>query len=378
MSDPLAQCRRIVIKIGSSLLVDRERRSLRDDWLVSVADDIARLRAERRDIIVVSSGAIALGRGALGLDAGVLKLEESQAAAAAGQVRLAQAWADSLARHGITGAQILLTPDDTEQRRRYLNARATLRTLLAFGAVPVVNENDTVATSEIRFGDNDRLAARVASMMDADCLVLLSDVDGLYTADPSRDASARHIPDVTAITPDIEAMAGDSISGLGRGGMRSKLAAAAIATRAGATVLIARGSDAHPITALRSGARATRFQGAANAAQAKKRWIAGSLTAQGAIIIDDGAVTALEQGRSLLPAGVTRIDGTFERGDAIAIRNRSGRDIARGLVAYHAEDARRIAGRKSDEIETLLGYRGRDELVHRDDLALLTESSTIE
>ncbi|MGB8366131.1 MAG: glutamate 5-kinase [Rhizomicrobium sp.] len=377
MSDPFKKSRRIVVKIGSSLLIDKDSGTLRRDWLASVCADIATLKRDGKDIIVVSSGAIALGRGALGLRKGPLKLEESQAAAAAGQVRLAEAYAESLAAENLVAAQILLTLGDTEERRRYLNARATLRTLLSLGAVPVINENDTVATAEIRFGDNDRLAARVSSMIEADRLILLSDVDGLYTADPTRDANARHIADVAHITPEIEAMAGESVSGVGRGGMASKLIAAKIATAAGADVLIARGAIANPLASIRDGARATRFRSGGTPAAARKRWIAGNLKAQGTLVIDEGAARALAQGKSLLPAGVRAIEGAFERGDAVAVRDAQGREIARGLVAYGAADALRIAGRKSVEIETILGYRGRDEMIHRDDLAMTALSEKV-
>ena len=370
MSDALASAKRIVVKIGSALLVDRASGQLRETWLASVCADITALKAQGKEVIVVSSGAIALGRRALGLRDGVLKLEESQAAAAAGQVRLAHAYAEAFAHKSILAAQILLTLGDTEERARYLNARATLRTLLGFGAVPVINENDTVATAEIRFGDNDRLAARVASMMEADCLVLLSDVDGLYTADPTRDANAQHIPVVDEIEASIEAMAGESVSGMGRGGMASKLLAAKIASQAGAETIIAKGAVEHPLDAIGKGARLTLFKATASPHAARKRWIAGGLKAEGALIIDAGAAEALAQGRSLLPAGVKKIEGTFRRGDAVAVRDAQGREIARGLIAYSAADALRIAGRKSSEIETILGYRGRDEMIHRDDLVL--------
>jgi glutamate 5-kinase len=372
VSDPLAGTRRIVVKIGSALLVDFD--GLRRDWLKSLCADVASLKREGKEIILVSSGAIALGRRALKLRDGALRLEESQAAAAAGQVRLAEAYADGLAAEGFIAAQILLTLGDTEERRRYLNARATLRTLLALGAMPVINENDTVATAEIRFGDNDRLAARVASMMEADCIVLLSDVDGLYTADPTQGSSARHIDEVAHITPEIEAMAGGSSSGLGRGGMTSKLLAAKIATAAGADVLIANGKNANPLAAIRTGALHTRFLAGSTPAAARKRWIAGGLKIEGALVIDAGAARALEDGKSLLPAGVRAVEGTFDRGDAVVVRDADGRELARGLVAYHAADAQRIAGRRSAEIETILGYRGRDEMIHRDDLALTTAS----
>ncbi|HEY5237932.1 MAG TPA: glutamate 5-kinase [Rhizomicrobium sp.] len=370
MSDLLDGAHCIVIKIGSALLVDAETGALRREWLASLCTDVAALKREGREVILVSSGAIALGRRALNLKSGSLRLEESQAAAAAGQVRLAQAYAENLAGENIVASQILLTLGDTEERRRYLNARATLKTLLALGSVPVINENDTVATAEIRFGDNDRLAARVASMMEADRLVLLSDVDGLYSADPSRDPNAEHIADVSAITPAIEAMAGESISGVGRGGMASKLIAAKIATAAGCEVIIAKGKVDHAIAAIRKGSRATRFHASTTPAAARKRWIAGGLKPQGVLVIDDGAVRALGEGKSLLPAGIKSVDGAFGRGDAVAIRDRAGREIARGLAAYGADDAGRIAGKRTVDIEAILGYRGRDEMIHRDDLAL--------
>jgi glutamate 5-kinase len=370
MSDPFAKTKRIVVKIGSALLVDAASGQLRRGWLETLCGDVATLRSQGKEVILVSSGAIALGRRALGLKSGALKLEESQAAAAAGQVRLAHAYAEILESQNIVAAQVLLTLDDTEERDRYLNARATLKTLLSLGSVAVINENDTVATAEIRFGDNDRLAARVASMMEADCLVLLSDVDGLYTADPSRDPSASHISEVATITRDIEAMAGTSVSGVGRGGMVSKLMAAKIATGAGCEVVITKGAVEHPLKAIADGARATRFHASTTPAQARKRWIAGVLKPQGTLIVDAGAVKALGEGKSLLPAGIRQIDGRFERGDAVAVRDSQGHEIARGLVAYNASDAEQIAGKKSQEIEAILGYRGRDEMIHRDDLAL--------
>jgi glutamate 5-kinase len=370
MTDLLSSARLVVVKVGSALLVDAESGELSRAWLESLCADIAALKREGKEVLLVSSGAIALGRRALGLKAGALRLEESQAAAAAGQVRLAEAYADILAGEGIVAAQILLTLDDTEGRRRYLNARATLKTLLELGAVPVINENDTVATSEIRFGDNDRLAARVASMMQADALILLSDVDGLYTADPGRDPAARHIAEVAAITPEIEAMAGGSLSGFGRGGMQSKLEAAKIASAAGCQTVIAKGQALHPVAAIVSGARSTRFLANTTPAAARKRWIAGVLHPEGVLVIDDGAVKALKTGKSLLPAGVRQVDGRFERGDAVLVRDKNGGEIARGLAAYGAADAERIAGKRSLEIEAILGYRGRDEMIHRDDLAL--------
>jgi glutamate 5-kinase len=370
MSDPLARSRLIVVKIGSALLVEPSTGNLKREWLQSLCADVAALKGEGKHAVLVSSGAIALGRRALNLKNGALRLEESQAAAAAGQVRLAEAYADILAGAGIVASQVLLTLGDTEQRRRYLNARATLRTLLALGSVPVINENDTVATAEIRYGDNDRLAARVASMMEADLLILLSDVDGLYTADPTRVPHAEHVPRVASITPAIESMAGDSISAVGRGGMAAKLAAAKIATAAGCEAIVAPGKTNNPIAAIRNGGRITHFLASETPAAARKRWIAGVLQPQGALVIDAGAVKALGEGRSLLPAGVRQVDGRFERGDAVVVRDGEGREVARGLVAYGASDAERIAGKRSLEIEAILGYRGRDEIIHRDDLAL--------
>lgn len=369
-TDPFAAASLIVVKVGSSLIVDSKTGSARREWLKSLTADIAALKREGKRVILVSSGAIALGRRVLGLKSGALKLEESQAAAAAGQVRLAGAYAELFRAEDFAAAQVLLTLEDTEERRRYLNARATLKTLLDLGAVPVINENDTVATAEIRFGDNDRLSARVASMIGADQLVLLSDVDGLYTADPTRNPDARHIPLVEAITPEIEQMGGGSVSGFGRGGMEAKLVAAKIAGGAGCETIVAMGKTLNPIMALRKGGRCTRFAASTTPATAKKLWIAGVLKPQGSLFIDEGAVLALHQGKSLLPAGIKRIDGRFERGDAVAVCDVQGREIARGLAAYTASDAERIAGKHCDEIETILGYRGRDEMIHRDDLAL--------
>jgi len=370
MSDHLANAKRIVVKVGSALLVDSAAGTLKREWLSSLAADIAALRQAKKEIIVVSSGAIALGRRALKLKSGALRLEESQAAAAVGQVRLAQAYVDAFHGHDITVAQILLTPDDTEERRRYLNARETLTTLLSLGAVPVINENDTVATAEIRYGDNDRLGARVASMMEADMLVLLSDIDGLYTANPQRDPSAKHIPEVRAITPEIERMAEGPLSSTSKGGMESKIAAAKIATGGGAAVIIANGHVLHPLAAIAEAARTTLFSARVSPAQAKKRWIAGGLSALGMVIIDSGAERALLAGKSLLPAGVTSVSGEFERGDAVLVKAEDGRELARGLIAYNSEDAKRLIGRRTVDIEAILGYRGRDEMIHRDDLAL--------
>ena len=367
---PLSAARLVVVKVGSALLVDQASGTLQRGWLQSLCADIAVLRREGKSVIIVSSGAIALGRQLLKLKPGLLRLEESQAAAAAGQVRLAEAYADILAAEGIVAAQVLLTLRDTEQRRQYLNARATLKTLLTLGSIPVINENDTVATAEIRYGDNDRLAARVASMMEADLLVLLSDVDGLYTADPASVEEAKHVAEVERITPAIEAMAGDSVSGVGRGGMAAKIVAAKIATGAGTNVIVALGKTEKPLAAIARGSRMTFFRASETPAAARKRWIAGVLKPEGALIIDAGAAKALKDGRSLLPAGVRQVDGRFERGDAVLVLDAEGREIARGLAAYGAADAERIAGKRSLEIESILGYRGRDEIIHRDDLAL--------
>ena len=365
----LKKYRRIAIKIGSALLVDRSS-GLKRDWLASLADDIAELAGGGTEILVVSSGAIALGRTILGLGKRSLKLEESQAAAAVGQIALAGAWSEALGSHGLKSGQILLTLGDTEERRRYLNARATISTLLKMKAVPVINENDTVATSEIRYGDNDRLAARVATMMGADLLVLLSDIDGLYTAPPARDPQARFIPLVDHITPDIEAMAGDAASELSRGGMRTKLDAGKIATAAGTAMVITAGSRLSPLMAIERGERATFFKPSSHPVKGYKTWIAGQLEPGGRLSIDAGAVRALMSGKSLLPAGVTLVSGNFSRGDTVAILSPEGREIARGLVAYDAADAVRIAGLKTTEIETVLGYEARSAMIHRDDLVV--------
>ncbi len=361
--------RRLVVKVGSALLVDRDT-GLRRAWLDGLADDIAMLRAAGTEVLLVSSGAIALGRTVLGLPRRGLKLEESQAAAGVGQIALARAWQEALGRQDIVAAQVLLTLADTEERRRYLNARATIAQLIRLDAVPVVNENDTVATSEIRYGDNDRLAARVATMSDADGVVLLSDVDGLYTAPPGQDTGARHIARVDEITPEIAAMAGAAGSDLSRGGMQTKVEAARIASAGGADLWIASGHVDRPIHAVITGARATRFTARANPATARKTWIAGSLEPRGTLSIDPGAARALFSGKSLLPAGVRAVDGTFERGDAVVIRTTEGQDLGRGLIAYDADEARRIAGARSGDIEGLLGYAGRSVMIHRDDMAL--------
>jgi glutamate 5-kinase len=366
----LTGTKRIVVKIGSKLLVEQEAGTIHRTWLNALADDVAALVADGSEVILVSSGAIAVGRRHLGLTRRSLKLEESQAAAATGQIRLAHAYQETLARHDITVAQVLLTLDDTEDRRRYLNARGTLSTLLRLGTVPVINENDTVATSEIRFGDNDRLAALVAAMMNADTLVLLSDIDGLYSADPRISPDAAFVPEVPKITPEIEAMAGTAPPGHSSGGMVTKLAAARIAIAAGCRMVIADGRAPHPLAAIDAGARATWFLSQVEPLTARKRYIAGSLNPAGSFTLDDGARRALEGGKSLLPAGVTAVAGDFRRGDAVVVRAPDGAEVARGLTAYSAADARRIIGHKSREIEAILGYRGREELIHRDDLVL--------
>ncbi len=371
----LAQARRVVVKIGSALLVDAEAAALRSGWLDQVTHDIADLRAAGTEVIVVSSGAIALARHRLGLVRRSLRLEEKQAAAAVGQIALAQAWSAALSARGLTAAQLLLTPGDTEDRRRYLNARATLSTLLGLGCIPVINENDTVATAEIRYGDNDRLAARVAEMIGADQLVLLSDIDGLYSADPRREPDARHIPLVPALTAEIEAMGGAPPAGYSSGGMRTKLLAARIATEAGCAMAIGLGATVHPLRALRDGARCTWFLPVPGRS-ARKSWIAGGLQPAGALIVDAGAARALAGGSSLLPAGVRRVDGVFERGDLLLVVSEQGLPLARGLSAYGSADATRIIGRRSDAIEALLGWRGRDEMIHRDDLVLVAAGTS--
>ncbi|WP_096703882.1 glutamate 5-kinase [Magnetospirillum sp. 15-1] len=367
---PLRSAKRLIVKIGSSLLVDDSTGQVRRSWLETLAADIAACKARGQEVIVVSSGAVAVGRRKLGLTP-PLKLEEKQAAAATGQIRLAHAWQDALAHHSITVAQVLLTLDDSENRRRYLNARSTLETLLRLGAVPVINENDTVATAEIRVGDNDRLAARVAQMVSADALVLFSDIDGLYTADPRKDASARFIPEVHELTPEIEAMAGDPGSAYGSGGMVTKLVAAKICLSAGCRMVITRGEPMHPLKVIEAGqGRSTWFLPNSEPRTARKQWIFGSMKPAGTVVLDAGAARALAQGRSLLPAGVTEVAGEFDRGDCVLVRDVDGKVLGRGLVAYSSADARSILGRKSGEIEAILGFRGRDELIHRDDLVM--------
>jgi len=368
---PLTQARRVVVKVGSTLLVDGDSGRVNRAWLETLVEDLLRLRKRGQRVILVSSGAIALGRRRLGLKHGTLRLEESQAAAAVGQIRLAHAYKELLESHDVTVAQVLLTLEDSERRRRYLNARATLESLLELGALPVINENDTVATAEIRYGDNDRLAARVAQMSGADCLLLLSDVEGLYSADPNRDPAARLIREVRHITPEIEAMAGRSTSQLGSGGMSAKIVAARIAMAAGCHLCIAAGAHKHPLRRIEEGADCTWFVPTATPAAARKQWIAGTLRPAGALTIDAGALRALLEGRSLLPAGVTGTRGRFERGDTVSVVSAEGAEVARGIIAYSDADAARIMGRRSAEIAQLLGFRGRDEMIHRDNLVLL-------
>ena len=374
-ASPLARARRIVVKVGSALLVDGTTGRLNRAWLETLAEDLVRLRRRGQEVILVSSGAIALGRRHLGLAGGALRLEESQAAAAVGQIRLAHAYKELFEDHDVTVAQVLLTLEDSERRRRYLNARATLHSLLGLGALPVINKNDTVATAEIRYGDNDRLAARVAQMASADCVLLLSDVDGLYSADPRSSPDAVFIDRVPRVTPQIEAMAGAAVSEVGTGGMATKIAAARIAVAAGAHFCIAAGAHKHPVRRIEHGARCTWFEPEGNPAAARKQWIAGTLRPSGALLVDDGALRALRAGKSLLPAGVLRARGRFDRGDTVSVLGADGREVARGIVAYADGDVARILGRKTREIASLLGFRGRDEMIHRDDLVMVDPGS---
>ncbi len=364
----ITKAKRLVVKIGSALLVDRKL-GLRQDWLAALALDVVAAKARGTDVVLVSSGSIALGRKVLGLGDGILTLEQSQAAAAVGQIRLARAYEEVLAPHGITTGQILVTLEDTTDRRRYLNSRATMETLLGLGVVPIVNENDTVATDEIRFGDNDRLAAQIAVTAGADQLVLLSDVDGFYSANPKEDATARRFDLIEAITPEIEAMAGDAISGLSKGGMKTKLIAAKTAVAGGCAMAIMEGSVLRPLQALADGAARTWFLPQGDPQAARKRWIS-AMKPKGELRLDAGAVTALRAGKSLLPAGVTAVTGTFGRGEPVAILSPEGAVLGKGLVRYTAEEAKAIAGRRSGDIAGILGYQGRAALVHRDDMVI--------
>lgn len=365
----LSDHRRLVVKVGSSLLIGDDG-EVRRAWLEGLAENIATLRSFNHDVLVVSSGSIAIGSTVLGINKRRSRLEELQAAAAAGQVRLVYAWQEALARHDVRAAQVLLTPEDTENRRRFLNARGTLEKLLEHGVVPVINENDTVATEEIRYGDNDRLAARVAQLVMADALVLLSDVDGLYTADPGSDSGAEHIAEVRRITDDIEAMAGETRSDIGSGGMATKVQAARIATHAGCSTVIASGVVDRPLEALASGGTCTVFRAEGTPTAARKQWLAGVLEVRGELRLDDGAVSALNDGKSLLPVGVVEVVGNFRRGDVVTLIDNLGHELGRGLAEYSSEEATSLAGCQSEKIEERLGYRGRSVMVHRDDLVM--------
>ena len=373
LAPDIASFRRVVVKVGSSLLVDHERGTLNAAWLSALVEDLAAFTKRGASVLVVSSGAIALGRTVIKLPRGPLKLEESQAAAAVGQIELARVWAETLAKVGLTAGQILLTLGDTEERRRYLNARETIGKLIELGAVPVINENDTVATTEIRYGDNDRLAARVATMVSADLLILLSDIDGLYSAPPGENSSAKLIPIVQRISAEIESMAGDAGSELSRGGMRTKIEAAKIATAAGTHMVIASGRKLHPVRAVAERGACTWFLTPANPVTSRKKWIGGALESKGVVHIDAGAVAALRRGKSLLPAGVVKLEGSFARGDAVLVRGPDGAEVGRGLVAYDRDDAAKIIGQNSERIEGILGYSGRSEMIHRDDLVMAGE-----
>jgi glutamate 5-kinase len=367
----LSEARRVVVKIGSSLLINENTGELNRSWLESLAGELAQLIANGQEVILVSSGAIALGRAYLNMQPDQRRLDEHQAAAAAGQVVLAHGYQELMGAHGIKVAQVLLTPDDTEARRRYLNARSTLETLMGLGVLAVINENDTVATQEIRYGDNDRLAARVAEMVSADCLVLLSDVNGLYSADPNEDSAARLIPEVREITPELTAVAGESRTAYGTGGMATKLAAARICMSAGCSTVIANGHQSQPLSAVLAGSSCTWFLPSKTPLAARKQWIAGMLIPSGQLVIDAGAEQALLNGSSLLSVGVQSVEGTFDCGDAVVIATSDGRVVAHGLTAYSSTDASLIMGSKSQDIETKLGYQGREEMIHRDNLVLL-------
>jgi len=370
LKDLIKSTRLVVIKIGSALIVDPATGKARADWMRDLAADVASLRAAGTQVVLISSGSIALGRQHLSLPAGAIKLPEKQAAAAIGQVELAQLWSNALQAHDMRTAQILLAPEDTETRRRHINARTTIQTLLELGFVPVVNENDTVTTYEIRFGDNDRLAARVAGMISADLLILLSDVDGLYTKNPHQCEDAEHIPEITQIDEDIMALGGGANAEFASGGMVTKLAAARIATEAGADMVICKGSASRPVTALLDGARYSLFHRRTSPKKARKNWIAGALDPKGQIVVDKGAQSALLKGKSLLPVGILRLSGQFDRGDLVQIINAEGIELGHGLAGYATAEAEKIKGQKSQVIETLLGYEGRAELIHADDLVL--------
>lgn len=365
---PLSKAKRLVLKIGSSLLVNEATGQVKNTWLNALADDILTARERGQQIIIVTSGAVAVGRRALGLPAGKLLLPQKQAAAAVGQIRLAHYYQEVLAERGLNVAQILLTLDDSEDRKRYLNARNTLNTLLDIGTIPVINENDTVATSEIKVGDNDRLAARVAQMASADALVIFSDIEGLYTANPRKDPTAKLIPVVEKLTPEIEAMADGAGSSVGTGGMATKLMAARLCMEAGCDMAIALGSELHPLTRMEKTGKGTWFLADKTPVSARKAWIGGAIKPRGTLVLDAGAVKALDKGKSLLPAGIKAVKGNFDRGDAVVLEDETGVFLGKGLTAYNAKDAKAIAGKHSDEIEAVLGYHGPDEIIHRDDL----------
>ena len=367
-SEVLSNSKRLVIKIGSALLVDAATGALRENWLNGLMAEVAAIKNKGRDVLIVSSGSIALGREVLALPKGALSLEQSQAAAAVGQIRLARAYETALAPHGITAAQVLVTLEDSENRRRYLNSRATLATLLGLNVVPIVNENDTVATDEIRFGDNDRLAAQVAVLAGADALLLLSDIDGLYDMDP-RDPEATHIPYIPTITPEIEAMAGGSQNANAKGGMKTKVWAARTATAAGCSVIVAKGDVDGPLESFLKGAQASVFEAKSTPQASRKQWI-DAMKSKGRVIIDGGAASALRSGKSLLPAGVRGVEGEFDRGDPVDIVDAEGHDVARALTSYNAREAKKIAGAQTQEIAGILGHEGRSALIHRDDMAL--------
>jgi glutamate 5-kinase len=366
--------KRLVIKVGSSLLIGPDG-NVHRRWLAGLAADIAGLQGNGHELMIVSSGAIAIGSAVLGINKRRARLEDLQAAAACGQVQLVHAYQEALGVHGITAAQVLLTPDDTENRRRFLNARGTLARLIGRAVVPVINENDTVATDEIRYGDNDRLAARVAQLVMADALILLSDVDGLYTADPGKDERAEHVPEVDRITEAVLAMAGETRSDIGSGGMATKVLAARIATHAGCATVIASGTIECPLDALAAGGRCTVFRASATPAAARKQWLAGALEVRGELRLDDGAVQALRGGNSLLPVGVVEVVGSFRRGDVVTLVDSAGRELGRGLAEYADDEATLLAGCRSEQIEARLGYRGRPVMVHRDDLVLFHHES---
>ncbi len=369
MKNRIENSKRIVIKVGSSLIISNDG-NVRSQWLLSLAEDVKSLKRQGKEILLVTSGAVALGRGFMGYEGRSLDLEEKQAAAACGQAPLLAAWSSAFGAD-IKPALVLLTADDSTYRRRYLNARNTLDTLLSrHNVIPIINENDTVATAEIRFGDNDRLSARVAQMAGADMLILLSDIDGLYSADPRKNKHAVFIEEVKEITPEIEAMAGGIGSAVGSGGMVTKIAAAKIAVSAGCEMIIARGNDERPISKLMAGAKHTRFIANDNPLNARKKWISGDMHPAGRLTIDSGAAEALSGGKSLLSAGVKGMEGNFQRGDTLLIMDESGKIIGKGIVAYDREDAQKIIGKNSAEFENILGFKGRNVLIHRDDMAL--------